>query len=48
MKFASLFRFQQYLKNVKSYQIVYDLKRRRSKGLASMLPAHEFLKNLKF
>lgn len=42
----SLFRFQRYLKNVQSYQIVYDLKRRRSKGTTSMLPAHAFLKNL--
>jgi hypothetical protein len=39
-------RFQKYLKNVQSYQVVYDLKRRRSKGTASMLPAHAFLKNL--
>jgi len=42
----SLFRFQKYLKHVPSYQVVYDLKRRRSKGIASMLPAHVFLKNL--
>ncbi len=42
----SFFRFQKYVKNVKSYQVVYNLKRRRSKGTASMLPAHVFLKNL--
>ena len=42
----SLFRFQKYLKNAKPYQIVYDLKHKRSKDTASMLSAHEFLKNL--
>lgn len=41
----SLFRFQKYLKNAKPYQIVYDLKHKRSKDTASMLHAHEFLKN---
>ena len=42
----SLFRFRKYLKNVKPYHIVYDLKHKRSKDTASMVPAHEFLKNL--
>ncbi len=43
----SLFRFQKYLKNVESYQIVYNLKHKRSKNRASMLPVHEFLNNLR-
>ncbi len=43
----SLFRFQKYLKSVKPYQIVYDLKHKRSKDTASMMSAHEFLKNLR-
>jgi uncharacterized protein len=43
----SLFRFQKYLKNVKPYQIVYNLKHKRSKDSARMLPAHEFLRNIR-
>jgi len=42
----SLFRFHQYLKCSKPYQIVYDLKHKKSKGDIKMLPVHEFLSNL--
>lgn len=42
----SLFRFQRYLKHVKPYQVVYNLKHKRSKNMADMLPAQEFLRDL--
>ena len=42
----SLFRFHQYLKCSKPFQIVYDLKHKKSKGYAKMLPVHEFLSDL--
>ena len=42
----SLFRFHRKLKNTKPFQIVYNLKRKRSKDAARMLPAHEFLRDL--
>jgi len=42
----SLFRFHNYLTKVKPFQIVYSLKHKKSKGSASMLPAHEFLRDL--
>jgi predicted AAA+ superfamily ATPase len=43
---SSLFRFHSMLKQVKPFQIVYNLKRKKSKDAAKMLPIHEFLKYL--
>ncbi len=43
----SLFRFYRKLKNVKPFQIVHKLKRKKSKDGVRMLPAHEFLRDLK-
>lgn len=43
----SLFRFHRKLKNAKPFQVVYRLKRKKSKDTARMLPAHEFLRDLK-
>jgi len=43
---SSLFRFHGYLKRAKPFQIVYRLKREKSKGPARMVPAHEFLEDL--
>lgn len=43
----SLFRFHGFLKSAKPYQIVHQLKHKKSKGPATMLPAHEFLKELR-
>ena len=42
----SLFRFQRKLEHAKPYQIVYGLKRKKSKDAVRMLPAHEFLRDL--
>ncbi|MFZ1986880.1 MAG: ATP-binding protein, partial [Desulfatitalea sp.] len=42
----ALFRFQGYLNQAQPYQIAYDLTRKKTKGEARMLPAHEFLKDL--
>ncbi|NNG00258.1 MAG: ATP-binding protein [Desulfobacteraceae bacterium] len=42
----SLFRFKRYLKNTKAVQVVFDLKRKKTKETVNMLPAHEFLKDL--
>ena len=42
----SLFRFHKKLENAKPYQIVYKLKRKKSKEAVRMLPAHEFLRDL--
>ena len=42
----SLFRFHRKLENAKPIQIVYKLKRKKSKDAAKMLPAHEFLRDL--
>jgi len=42
----SLFRFHRKLEHAKPYQIVYRLKRKKSKDAARMLPAHEFLRDL--
>lgn len=44
----SLFRFHNFLKTASPVQVVYNLKHKKSKGKAKMLPVHEFLKNLKF
>lgn len=44
----SLFRFHQYLKSSKPFQIVYDLKHKKYKGDVKMLPVHEFLTDLRF
>ena len=41
----SLFRFHRKLKNAKPFQIVYKLKRKKSKDAARMLPAHQFLRD---
>ena len=43
----ALFRFHRYLKNAKPFQIVYDLKHKKARGPARMLPAHEFLNDLR-
>ena len=43
---SSLFRFHRKLKKAQPIQLVYRLKRRKSKDSARMLPAHEFLKEL--
>ena len=40
---ASLFRFHRYLKDSKVFQLVYSLKKKKTKGSARMVPAHEFL-----
>ena len=42
----SLFRFHRKLKNAKPFQVVYRLKRKKSKDVARMLPAHQFLRDL--
>ena len=42
----SLFRFHGFLKGTKPLQIVYNLKQKKSKDMARMLPAHEFLRDL--
>ena len=42
----SLFRFHRKLEHTKPYQIVYGLKRKKSKDGVRMLPAHEFLRDL--
>jgi len=42
----SLFKFRKYFGNIKTYQIVFDLKRRRGKDDSRMLPAHEFSVNI--
>ena len=39
----SLFRFGAYLPQVKLFQVVHDLRRRKSSGAAQMLSAHDFL-----
>ena len=44
----SLFRFHNFLKDAVPIQVVYNLKRKKSKGPATMLPVHEFLKNIRF
>ena len=42
----SLFRFHRKLENAKPFQIVYRLKRKKTKDGVRMLPAHEFLRDL--
>ena len=42
----SLFRFHQYLSEAEPYQIVYNLKHKKSKGPVKMLPVHEFLQTI--
>lgn len=44
----SLFRFNKFFKNIKSLQIVHNLRHKKAKGSVNMLSAHEFLKELKF
>lgn len=43
----SLFRFHSKLEKARPFQVVYSLKRKKSKDSARMLPAHEFLRDLK-
>jgi len=43
----SLLRFHNFLKDTAPVQIVYNLKRKKSKGLAYMQPVHEFLRDLR-
>ncbi len=43
----SLFRFHRNLEHAKPFQIVYRLKRKKSKDAARMLPAHEFLRDFR-
>ena len=42
----SLFRFHKYLSEAEPYQIVYNLKHKKSKGPVKMLPVHEFLQTI--
>ena len=42
----SLFRFQHFLEQTKSLQVVYNLDRKKSSKGVKMLPAHEFLANI--
>jgi hypothetical protein len=42
----SLFRFHSIFKEAKAFQVVYDLKKSKSKDNINMLPAHEFLSQL--
>ena len=44
----SLFYFHAILKEAQAFQIVYNLKKPKSKDNINMLPAHEFLNQLKF
>jgi hypothetical protein len=37
-----------FLKAAKPIQIVHNLRQKKAKGPLSMLPAHEFLRDLKF
>lgn len=43
---SSLLRFHSMLKNTKPLQLVYNLKRKKTRNSARMLPAHEFLRDL--
>jgi len=43
---SSLFRFHSRLKKAKPLQLVYNLRHRKSKDGAKMLPAHEFLRDV--
>ncbi len=43
----SLYRFYSFLKGVKPFQLVYNLKRRKSAKGMEMLPVHEFLADFK-
>ena len=43
----SLFRFHRLLNDAKPIQVVYNLRRKKSKKMAKMLTAHEFLKDLR-
>ena len=42
----SLFRFQPFLKETKAVQLVYDLKRRKSRPQMRMIPVYEFLSDM--
>jgi uncharacterized protein len=44
----SLFRFNKFFKDIKIFQIVHNLKHKKTKDTINMLTAHEFLKNLDF
>ena len=44
----SLFRFHKFLPTATPVQIVHRLKHRKSRGEATMLPVHEFLRDLQF
>ncbi len=44
---SSLSRFHNFLKDTKPIQIVHKLRQKKSKGPVSMLPVHDFLKDLK-
>ena len=44
----SLFRFNKFFKDIKTLQIVHNLRHKKTKGPVNMLAAHEFLKNLEF
>lgn len=44
----ALFRFHKFLPTAKPIQIVYKLKRKKTKEAVSMLSVHEFLKNVQF
>lgn len=44
----SLFRFNKFFNDIKSVQIVHNLRHKKTKGNVHMLSAHEFLKDLQF
>jgi predicted AAA+ superfamily ATPase len=44
----SLFRFNKFFKNIKSVQVVHNLRHKKTKRSVNMLSAHEFLKDLQF
>ena len=44
----ALFKFHAFLPTAALVQIVYQLKRKKTKGAAVMLPIHEYLKNINF
>jgi len=41
----SLFRFNKFFKDIKSLQIVHNLRQKKTKGRVNMLCAHEFLRD---
>lgn len=44
----ALFHFHKFMTGADPIQLVYRLKRRKTKGAATMLPVHEYLQNIHF